>query len=152
MNILHLAYSADVRSGWGRLTYEVITRLRERGHAINLLTEHASGYPEEKKLLGRSWRALTGLSQIRKHIRTADIVHSWEANPYAITAYAAGWGLKRKNVIIATGAYSVQPLYHIRTRAILKHVYPRTNRTICIVPTLKKRFSLCFLMTRLVGR
>lgn len=132
MNILHLAHSVDVRSGWGRLAHEVITRLRQRGYTIDVLTEQPSEVAHERQILGRSWRALLPLREIRRYIKATQIIHSWEANPYAITAYLAGLGLHRKHVIVATGAYSVQPLYHTTTRAILKHVYRRADRILCI--------------------
>jgi len=132
MNILHLANTVDPRSGWGRLSREVIERLIQRGHTIDLLTEVASNDPTEQPILKRSWKALLGLPEIRRHIKKADLVHAWEANPYGIVSYLAGLGIKKPKIIIATGAYSIQPLYNRNTSTILKKTYRDADRVVCI--------------------
>jgi glycosyltransferase involved in cell wall biosynthesis len=127
----------DTRGGWGRLSHEVITRLMDRGYDIDVLTEHASEFPNEKPILGRSFGAFKNLPEIRQHIKKADLIHSWEANPYAISAYCAAVGLGKKKIITATGAYSIKPFYNPKTKALIKHVYKTADRTLCISQYIK---------------
>lgn len=141
MKILNLTYSVDTGCGWGRLTWEVVSRLKERGFEMPILTEVGSNNPLEEPILGRGRRLLKNFFVIRKHIVEADIVHAWELNPYAITAQLAGWGLRKKQVITATGAYSVQPLYSPKTGFIAKRAYENADRILCISRYVKSEID-----------
>lgn len=137
MKSLHLAYSLATTTGWGRLSYETITRLKDRGQEIEVLTECSSGFLNEHQILGRSYNVFKNLFEIRSCIKRADLIHSWEANPYGISAYCAALGLNKKKIITATGAYSIQPLYHLKTKAIVKRIYQNADAILCISQYIK---------------
>ncbi|MFH2231942.1 MAG: glycosyltransferase family 4 protein [Patescibacteria group bacterium] len=141
MKILNLTYSIDTGCGWGRLTWEVVSRLMKRGYETSILTEIGSGSPLEQSILGRSRHMFDNLFSIRRHIAAADIVHEWETNPYAITGMFAGFGLKKKHVITAAGAYSVQPLYNPKMKFIAKKVYENADRVLCISRYVKNEID-----------
>ncbi len=134
MKILYLANSLDTKSGWGRFSREIITRVIDSGHDVKILTEVNSGFDGEVTILKRSWSAIYTAFKVRRYIKenNIDIVHSLELNPYAITAYFASFGLGIKHIITATGAYSVRPLHQPLTRWLVKHIYTRAYSVLCI--------------------
>lgn len=134
MKILYLANSLDTKSGWGRFSREVITRVVDSDHEVKILTEINSGFKGEITILKRSWSAIYVAFKVRRYIKenNIEIVHSLELNPYAITAYFASFGLGIKNIITATGAYSVRPLHQSLTRWLVKRVYTKAHNVLCI--------------------
>ncbi len=143
MKILYLVESLDSSTGWGRFSKEIISRMIKAGVKAEILTEIGSKFPEEKIILRRSWPALLACFKVRQYLKKADIdlVHSFEGNPYAIIAYLAGFGLNKKNIITATGAYSVQPLYRPFTKTILKRAYRRAKKILCISRYIEKEIK-----------
>lgn len=141
MKILYLVHSLDPASGWGRLAREVINRMIKAGIKVEVLTEVGSKFPGEKVILKRSWPALLSCLNARKYFKKTDLVHSFEANPYAIIAYLAGIGLNKKNIITTTGAYSVQSLYRFSTKIILKRVYRKAKKILCISRYIEKEIK-----------
>jgi glycosyltransferase involved in cell wall biosynthesis len=143
MKVLYLVNSFDPRAGWGRFALELIPRLVERGVDASILAEIGSDYPGEKVILKRSWRAITSSFKVRQLLikNGFDLIHSLEANPYAITAYLASLGLGKKKIITTTGAYSIQPLYRTRTRQLLKRTYRDAQRILCISQYIKDELS-----------
>ncbi len=134
MKVLYLANSLDTKSGWGRFSKEVITRVIKSGDEVKILTEINSGFNGEVTILKRSWSAIYAAFKVRRYIKdnNIDIIHSLELNPYAITAYFASLGLGIKHIITATGAYSVRPLHQLLTRWLVKRVYTRAHSVLCI--------------------
>ena len=137
MKITFLTNNLDSRSGWGRLARETTDRLKTGGLDLELLSEVSSDYPAEKNVLGRGLRAISCVPEVRKLVKGADLIHSWEGNPYSITAFLSTLGLNKKKIITATGAYSVQPLYRIRTKFLLTLSYKNADRIVCISKYIK---------------
>lgn len=134
MRILYLAHSLDTKSGWGRFSREVVTRVIDSGNDVKILTEINSGFDGEVTILKRSWSAIYVAFKVRRYIKDndIDIIHSLELNPYAITAYFASFGLGIKHIITATGAYSVRPLHQRLTSWLVKRVYTKAYSVLCI--------------------
>lgn len=134
MKILYLANTLDTSSGWGRFSKEIITRVAATGVEVKVLSENGSGFKNEEVMLKRGWRAIYAAIKVRKYIKNEhiDVVHSLEANPYAITADFANIGLNTKHIITATGAYSVRPLHRPLTKFIIKRAYRRATNVLCI--------------------
>ena len=136
MKIAHICFGLDTHTGWGRLTNEVVMRLKQRGCELEIFTEKGER-SSEKNIVGRGWHAITSALKIRPYLKGVDIVHAWEGNPYGITAYLASVGLRKKNIITATGAYSVQPLYRASTRFLLMRAYKNASKILCISTYIK---------------
>jgi glycosyltransferase involved in cell wall biosynthesis len=137
MKIAFLTYNLDPRNGWGRLVKETTDRLKVKGVNLKLLSEVNSHYPEEKNVLGRGFKAISCTSKVRGLIKNADLIHSWEGNPYSITAFVSALGLGKKKIITATGAYSVQPLYRSFTKFLLTLAYKNADKIVCISKYIK---------------
>lgn len=143
MKILYLLHNLDSNNGWGRFAKEFISRMIKAGIKAKILTEIGSKFPEEKVILRRSWSALPTSFKVRQYFKRADIdlVHSFEGNPYAIIAYLAGFGLNKKHIITANGAYSVQPLYRFLTKTILKRAYRKAKKIVCVSRYVEKEIK-----------
>jgi len=139
MKITFLTYNLDPRNGWGRLARETTDGLKARGLDLELLSEINSDhpYPNEKNILGRGLKAISCAPKIRRFIKDADLIHSWEGNPYSITAFLSALGLGKKKIITTTGAYSVQPLYRPFTKLLLTLAYKNADRIVCISQYIK---------------
>lgn len=134
MRILYLAYSLDPSTGWGRFSRELVTRFVDAGVEAHVLTEHKSDFPNSEVGLERSFGAIRSARKIRQIVKEKkiDIVHSLEMNPYGISAYIANFGMNTKQVITATGAYSVRPLYQNATSFISNRVYKKADMVVPI--------------------
>lgn len=140
MKILYLAHSLDPHTGWGRFSLELIERFIKAGVEAHIITEYPSDFPNTTVGLKRSFGALGSAVNIRRVIKDKkiDIIHSLEMNPYAISAYLANLGLKKKHVITATGAYSVRPLYQIQTSFLSNRAYETADRVCPISKYVEK--------------
>jgi glycosyltransferase involved in cell wall biosynthesis len=143
MKVLFLVNTLDSSNGWGRFSRELITRFINAGIEATVLTEKASGFPGEKVVLGRSWRALLSALEVRKFIQSEkpDIIHSFEVNPYGISAELGRLGLNVRHVITATGAYSIRPLHMPSTSFLTKRAYVKANRVLCISKYIKEKIN-----------
>ena len=141
MKVTFLTYNLDPRGGWGRLVHETTTRLSQRGVEIKILSETPSSFPGESVVLKRGWHIIESISKVRKFLKNVDIIHSWEGNPYAITSFLAGLGLGKRQIITATGAYSVQPLYRPVVKFILARAYKNAEVVICISKYIKSEID-----------
>ena len=134
MKILYLVNTLDISSGWGRFSLELIERFIQRGIDATIFSEKGSSYRNEKVVLKRSIKALSSIPYVRSCIKKEkfDIIHSFEVNPYGIIANLANTGLKTKEIITATGAYSVRPLHRTSTRFLTKRAYRQADAVLCI--------------------
>lgn len=143
MKILHLTQTMDTKMGVGRLTREVVSRLAKRGVDSEVITEFPStDYPGEHQGLSRSYGIFKTLPQIRKSILSADLIHAWEVNPYGITAFLAGLGVKKPLILNANGTYSIQPLFRSQTAFLTRQTYRKANGVSCISRYVKKQIDV----------
>lgn len=134
MKVLYLAESLSPASGWGRFSREIIVRAIARGVDATILVERASGFPGEIAMLKRSWRTLLIVPALRRLIREGqfDVINSMEVNPYGIAVWLATLGMRVPQVITATGAYSVRPLYQMTTALVTRAAYRAAAAVLCI--------------------
>ena len=137
MKVTFLTHNLDSHGGYGRLTFEALRGLSKSGSEIRVLTEKASDFPGEITILKRGRSIFSIIKKVRNLIKDSDIIHSWDGNPYAITAFLANIGLGKKHIITAPGAYSVQPLYRWTTKLLLTRAYKRAESIICISKYIK---------------
>lgn len=137
MKVVFLTSNLNSRGGWGRLVYEATVRFNQRGIEVKILSEIPSNFPGESTVLKRGWRIIGSFPKVRQFLKEVDIIHSWEGNPYAITSFLAGLGLGKKQIITATGAYSVQPLYRLATKFVLAKAYKNAKAVACISEYIK---------------
>ena len=114
MKIGYLVHDMDSKAGWGRLSSDLISGIRENGHEVTILKEIDDGF-EGLPLLRRGVGMFSSAFHARKYLRNCDVIHAIDVYPYGIIATLATLGLRKKIVISLIGTYSVAPLYNLRT-------------------------------------
>lgn len=70
--------------------------------------------------------------RLRKHLRDADVVHSFITYPYLPAAAIALFGVTTPLFTSALGTYAVKPLRDPKTRWLLRYGYHRADEVLCI--------------------
>ncbi|HOZ36490.1 MAG TPA: glycosyltransferase family 4 protein [bacterium] len=147
IKVLVLTKTLDERCGWGRYSWNIVSRLIKRADIqVLCLVEATSqkGKYEEQffSVRYRPGSFLRMLLNLRKKIKTADVVHCFEGYPYAIFFFLAALGLRRKKLFInGIGTYTVKPLSHPLKKILLSAVYRRASKIFCISSYTASRLS-----------
>ena len=114
MKIGYLIHDMDPKAGWGRLSNDLISGIRENGYEAVILKEINDGF-EGLPLLRRGVGMFLSAFHARKYLKDCDVIHALDVYPYGIIATLATSGLRKKIVISLIGTYSVAPLYNWKT-------------------------------------
>ncbi len=149
MKILFLMNNLDIKWGRGRFNFNVISRLIKKGYNCTALT-----IPDEEKIgksqistyeiLRNNYNLLTFLVtvlKIRRLVKKHDLIHALDGYPFAVFAYLANLGLKKKFFITAIGTYAIKPLQKNPKAFLLKMAYRKANKIFCISNYVKSRIS-----------
>lgn len=132
MKICFLTNTLSIGSGWGRYSWEVISRLSKDHQVIVLTEEPSSEYPFVKPILKNSLKNLIYIFpsalRARKYIKQCDVIHCLDAYPYGVIGALANIGLNKKLIINGVGSYSIAPLRPIKKRGLLKKIYRETRK------------------------
>jgi len=133
MKICFLTNTLNIDSGWGRYSWEVISRInKEKNVQISVLTENFSNNFLEKPILKNSLRNLffifPNAMRARKYIKQCDIIHCLDAYPYGIIATLANIGLNKKLIINVVGSYSVAPLEQVNKITLIRWIYRKIKK------------------------
>ncbi len=115
MKICFLTNTLNIGSGWGRYSWEVVSRMAKQPDIeVIVLTEEKSGSLLEKVILQHSLKNLffvfLNALKARKYIKQAEVIHCLDAYPYGIIAALANLGLNKKLILSVVGSYSIAPL------------------------------------------
>jgi len=135
MKICFLTNTLNVNSGWGRYSWNIVSRVGKEKDVF-VLTEKESGYPLEKPILENAFNnflvIFTNAFRVRKYIKKCDIVHCLDAYPYGVIGALANIGLNKKLVISGIGSYSIAPLEHWLKGYLLRWAYKKAVCVPCI--------------------
>lgn len=70
--------------------------------------------------------------KLRRAVKECDIVHALDVWPYAVLAYLASFGLRKKKIITAVGSAAILPLYNFWQAWITKRAYRAADKVIAI--------------------
>lgn len=147
IKVLILTKTLDERCGWGRYSWNIVSRLLKYPaiQTLCLVEKPSHGKNYEKLFFSPHYhpgKFLKMLSCLRQQIKTADIVHCFEGYPYAVFFFLASFGLRHKKLFInGIGTYTVQPLLHPLKRIFLSAVYHRAKKIFCISSYTASRLS-----------
>jgi glycosyltransferase involved in cell wall biosynthesis len=145
LKVLVIAPSLSKRAGGGRLAREIVSRLRDSVELVTLAEKgDGTGDLGEKIVLDPRSSAKGFLHNCliaRREARTCDIVHAFDAWPYAVYGLFAVFGTRRKLFINGVGTYSVVPLMRRKTRFLVRAAYKRASETLCISAYTKRRID-----------
>lgn len=140
MKILHVITSL-LTGGAEKLVVDLVPKLTEMGHQVDVAVFNATNMPLKKQLkercpqckvfeLGRSFYSIKYIWELRKIMRDYDIVHTHNSSPQLFAALA-NIGLQK---ILVTTEHSTnnRKREHTLFRAFDKWMYRHYNRTICI--------------------
>jgi len=104
--------------GWGRYSSEVIEHLKKRNIDVGVFEINNLNF---------------GLFlSARKAARHCDVVHAMDIWPYALYAYFAVLGTNKKLILSGVGTYSVAPMRKFLQRTLLKIIFKRVLKVVCI--------------------
>ncbi len=135
--VLALSNNLDEHAGWGRYSWNIIKRLIDnRDVEIRVLVARGSDKAVEEVCLPGSFNFLSMLravKDIRRAVKSVDIVHAFDGFPYGVLAYLGIMGMRNKRLIInGVGTYSVRPLLSPVKGWLLKKAYRRADHILCI--------------------
>lgn len=108
MRVCFLTHNLRFDNGAGVFSKILIEGIRARGYGVTALTTHPVGISYEKPILHPGkFRLVFSLFNVRKNIKSCDIVHALDIYPYGIIAVFASLGLKKPIVITAIGTGSI---------------------------------------------
>jgi len=113
MKICFLTHNLKEHNGGGVMSRHIIEGVRDTTPAevIAIVTE-PSGARYEENLLSRGFfTPIRNFWEIRKFIKSADIVHAMDIFPYGVIAYLASLGLRKKFIVTIVGSGSLIALY-----------------------------------------
>ncbi|MDP2593157.1 MAG: glycosyltransferase family 4 protein [bacterium] len=148
MKILFITHSLGHDYGAGVFARNIIEGVRQRGYTVTVATKMSvAKFPYEKSFMSFGlFRFFHTVFRLRNLSREADIVHTFDTYPYAIAAFLATLGLKKRKVLTFVGTGSILPLhkwYGSIVGFILKS-FDRTTAISCFVrdEVLKKAPTL----------
>ena len=137
MKVCYLTNTLDVNSGWGRYSFEVISRFKQKkDFEIKVLTEEKSQIVDAENILENSFRGLFYIFlnsfRVRRYIKECDLIHCLDGYPYGVIGALSSLGLKKKLIISGIGTYSVMPFCHPIKKIFLAWAYRRAYCITCI--------------------
>lgn len=138
--ICFITDTLNAKSGWGRLSLEVIDGIKKSGNCEPVvLTRKNSGYPGERVLIRLGfWGIIVSSIKARKFVRDSDIVHAIDGWPYSVIAWLANFFYGRPFFITAVGTYSVLPLDRFLQKFLLRLAYRGAEKIFSISTYTKK--------------
>lgn len=146
MKALIVTPRLDTHSGWGRYSLNVVEEYRRRGVCFSVVTRGATQLcPEQFPVLHdlSAINFLRNILTVRKHARSCDVVHAMEGWPYAIYAYGAVLGTRKKLFINAVGTYSLPGHSKLKKR-LMSLAYKRAQRILAISRYVAERIEEIF--------
>jgi len=144
MTICFLTKTLDIKSGYGRCSFEIVSRLaQEKDIQVVVLTEESSDLPFERAILRKvsknPFSLLLNILKVRPYLKQADILHALDGYPYGIIAWLANFGLKKKLIVSVLGSYSVAPLNSKLKGFLLRGAYQKAEKILCISSFTQKQ-------------
>ena len=132
--ICFIAPTLNPDSGWGRLSREVIVRIKDGGKFdVSVLTYKKSGFSGEYPVLRSGWFGfIVSVFRSRKFFRECDIIHVFDGWPYAAVACLGSLFLSKPIFITAVGTYSVLPLDRFFQGILLRFAYRKAKKIMAI--------------------
>jgi len=140
MKVCYVTHNIGRDNGGGVLSSCIIEGVQKSMNVeVIAITSVDNGFAYEKPLLSPgafySWATL---KKVRAIFQDFDIIHVFDGYPYAIIAYFAAFGLRKKIVITLVGSGSVIRLYSFPFSLILKYVYRKAHVLTAISTFTKK--------------
>lgn len=137
MRILYITKTLNSKSGWGRYSREITTRMSNKADIV-VLDEETSGYPFEKPILRECdkfrnifWLFVNAY-KIRKYAKKSDLIHALDGYPYGALGALASVGLGKPLIINGVGTYSVEPLNEFFKKNLLSWAYRKAKKVLCV--------------------
>jgi phosphatidylinositol alpha-1,6-mannosyltransferase len=128
MNICFLTHNLRQDNGGGVFASRIIESVAKAGNEVVALTTLSSGKAYEQQLLPPGKTSLfSNFFAIRTILKSADIIHAFDAYPYGVIAHLATLGLHKKILITAIGTGSIGGLYHWPKSIFLRLAYRHTS-------------------------
>lgn len=122
MRVLIITKNIKPDSGWGRYSNEVVRGYPDFDVEVLVLTEDGDFLPANSV-----FNFIKNCISIRKIARSVDIIHAFDGWPYAIYAWFAIIGTKKRFYINAIGTYSVAPLTETMKGFLLRTAYKKAT-------------------------
>ena len=141
MKVLVIADTTDVKCGWGRYAFEVVSHLEKQGMSCIILTSAASQTERQSPisdehaiLLPFTFRnTIKNFFKIRRFItRDVSVIHSFDVWPFALYAYLANWGKGKPLFMTGVGTYSIPPANNGLKTRLMRLLYARAKEVFCI--------------------
>jgi len=142
MKVGYLTTELSTKHGWGRYSIEIIKGMLKRGIKVLVLSSansrdnelpEVTNYPILTPLFSgarlTSLRILGNFFKVRELVSSCDLVHCM-AEPYAPLTAIASKG--KPYIISGVGTYAVEPLNHLIKGAVLRYVYRKAAKIVCI--------------------
>jgi len=144
MKIAFLTRSLDPEfGGLDRYSFEVVSRVAGTpGYKVTALVEKKTSLDYDVQVLDRRvsiFALVKNIFSSAKYLRSQDIVHALDLFPYGLIAALATIGSGQRLFICGVGTESVVKLSHPLLGPVLKWVYHRAEKVICISKYTKKR-------------
>ncbi len=136
MKILFLTNNIDLPGGWGRYSYELISRVLDRpGMEGKILVEEKGENSFLKKRSEKfifSKNILVDALRMRPYLKQCQIIHCFDAYPYAPVVALANLGLNKKLIINLVGSYSVAPLDQWPKKYLMAFGFRRADKILAM--------------------
>ena len=147
MKILFITSDYRPVSGWGRLCFEVISRLEKENQLVVLSEKKDLDFINNDFKVLQISSKMNFISIVKNCIiaykagKNVDIIHANDIRPYGIYAYVASGFGKKKYIINGVGTYSVAPLRNNLSGKIFRHIYKHAHFVPCISVYTKMRID-----------
>jgi glycosyltransferase involved in cell wall biosynthesis len=135
MKVVCITTSLKPDGGMGRMSHEVISRLRAAGVTCTIIVQRQ----DEKKSADAELLPATSFfnivrnaAMVRRVSKDSDIVHAFDGWPYAIYGYFAVIGTRKRFFVNGIGTYSLLANGNFLKRFFLRRAYRRAEKVLCV--------------------
>src|SRR3989344_2087748 len=135
MKVLAIAQTIKVKSGWGRYARSIVDEFARRDIQYKILTLADGGkVAEEEPMLLPATSILNILKNcflVRRKARDFEIVHAFDAWPFAIYGYAAVLWTRKKLFVTGVATYSVVPTDRLLKKFFMTRALRAARKIMC---------------------